>query len=104
MTDNESFKHFKLKCYEQLHLENRHYIPLGKNMPEHYNKLNFVLFKAWENGDIPEFGNEPILEEEVKQLDIFSQRQADILTDNQQEKGLGPLFDNIPSETKPDEQ
>ena len=52
-------------------LEQRHYIPLGKSCPDHYDRMRYIIFKAWKNGDIPEFGEEPIMEQEVRQLDLF---------------------------------
>ena len=104
MTDQEGFDHFKLKCHEALLLNQRHYIPLGKTPPEHYDRLLFVLFKAYQNGDIPEFKDEPVMDEEVKQLDMFMQKAvSDYLTGEKDDSPKGTLFDNIPSETKSDE-
>jgi hypothetical protein len=103
MTDQEGFKHFKLKCHEALLLYHRHYEPLGKTPPEHYDRLDFVLFKAYQNGDVPEFIDEPVMDQEVKQLDMFMQRAvSDYLSDEEAKFPEGTLFDNIASETKTD--
>jgi len=92
MTDNDSFNHFMKKCYEILHLHFRHYLPVGKPEPLLYREFFFELYKIYDSGVLEELSQEPILEEEVKQLDFLSaffSDQPDILTKN----GNGPLFD-----------
>jgi len=104
MTDQEGFDHFRLKCHEALLLWHRHYKPLGKTPPEHYDRLDYELFKIYQNGTLPEFIDEPVMDEEVKQLDMFMQRAvSDYMTGETDESPKGTLFDNIPSETKTDE-
>lgn len=97
MTEQDGFKHYLLKCHEALFLIHRHYIPMGKQWPEHYNKLMYSLFKTYENGDIPEFGEEPVMEQEVKQLDIFMhiQSESDEVAEKEPVPEVGTMFDNL---------
>ena len=103
MTDNEGFRHYWLKWFEAMFLEQRHYIPLGKSCPDHYDRMRYIIFKAWKNGDIPEFGVEPIMEQEVKQLDLFRFGQPDEVAVDQPPFPEGTLFVNDTPETKTDE-
>ncbi len=72
MTDNDRFYHFLKKYYEALHLMFRHYIPNGKPYPEHYSEVLLELYRIWDKGCLEELTQEPIIEEEVKQLDMFT--------------------------------
>ena len=73
MTSNEQYDHFLRKIYECLHLHYRHYLPLGKSEPLHYRNVFYELYRIYESGSLDELGKEPILEEEVKQLDMMAQ-------------------------------
>ena len=96
MTEQDAQRHYVRKWYEALFLIERHYIPMGKPWPEHYNAMLDIIIKALENGDIPEFGDEPILEKEVKQLDIFTHMQpTEAVSDNR-----GELFDSLTTITE----
>ena len=93
MTEQDARRHYVRKWHEALFLIERHYIPMGKPWPEHYNNMLYIIFKAFENGDIPEFGDEPILEQEVKQLDIFSHMSSDEVAEEKPNSQIGTMFD-----------
>ena len=82
MTENDSFHHFRKKFYEVLHLDFRHYIPQGKPRPSYYRDVDYQLFKIWDSGVLPELTKEPILDEEVKQLDMFTHTETDKTSDS----------------------
>jgi len=71
MTETERFDKFCKKIYEVLHLHYRHYLPQGKPEPVIYRPVFYELHKMYYNGALDELAKEPILEEEVKQLDLF---------------------------------
>ena len=72
MTDNELFEHFLKKVYEVLHLHYKHYMPQGKPEPILYRDVFYHLYKIYDSGVLEELSKEPILEAEVKQLDMLA--------------------------------
>ena len=72
MTDNESFDHFIKKVYEVLHLHLKHYMPVGKPEPLYYRDVLYEVYKIYDSGVLEELSKEPIMSEEVKQLDLLS--------------------------------
>lgn len=92
MTDQDSFEHFLKKVYEILHLHFRHYLPLGKPEPMHYRDALYQLYKIYDNGILEEISKEPILDEEVKQLDLLAGLFSEN-TDSVAEHFGGTLFD-----------
>ena len=82
MTDNEKTFHGAKKLYEVMHLTLKHYLPQGKPLPESYRDAWYEIFKIVDSGVLEEITNEPIIEEEVKQLDmlglLFKEMSADM--------------------------
>jgi len=72
MTDNESFDHFLRKMYEMLHLHFKHYMPVGKPEPLIYREAFYELYKIYDSGILEDLSKEPIIEEEVRQLDMIA--------------------------------
>jgi hypothetical protein len=98
MSDVKPFDHFMRKLYEVLHLHHRHYLPQGKPEPLYYREVFYELFKVYDKGVLEEMSQEPIIEEEVKQLDmltIFFQENSDIMAD----KGNGTDVDQEKEKT-----
>ena len=92
MTDNDRFDHFLKKFYEVLHLHFRHYLPLGKPEPIYYRDIFYELYKIYYSGVLEEMSKEPIVSEEVKQLDFLTElliEHADSVAEN----WSGTLFD-----------
>jgi len=81
MTDNERNWHLAKKLYEVQHLTFRHFIPLGKPFPDSYFEIWREIFKIIDSGVLDNFLQDPILEDEVKQLDIFTHLSPDTLAD-----------------------
>jgi len=79
--------------YEVLHLHFKHYMPVGKPEPLYYRDVFFELYRIYDSGILDELSREPILEEEVKQLDLLSEFFAE-QTANLSEDFGGTLFDN----------
>ena len=73
MTDIDRFEHFMKKIYETLHLHFKHYLPMGKPEPVQYRDVFYELYRIYDNGSLDFLSKEPIMEEEVKQLDMFEQ-------------------------------
>ena len=82
MTDSDRFNHFLKKCYEILHLHFKHFMPQGKPEPVHYRDFFYQIYKIYDSGVLEELCKEPIMEEEVRQLDILSILFPDIEADN----------------------
>jgi len=98
MNDHKQFDHFLKKCYEVLHLHFRHYLPLGKPEPLIYSDVLYELYKIYDSGSLEEMSKEPVIEEEVKQLDFLSalfEERATTMSVN----GDGTLFDQPKSKT-----
>ncbi len=95
MTDPEQFDHFKKKIFEKLFLHYRHFLPMGKPEPESYAELDFQLYKIYSSGVLEEMTAEPILEQEVKQLDIFNNIEPDKEADKEHNSPKGTMFDNL---------
>ena len=72
MNEVERFDHWLRKVYECLHLHYKHFLPIGKPEPMHYNEVFYELYKVYTTGRLEVLSREPIMEEEVKQLDILS--------------------------------
>lgn len=77
MKENERFDHFVKKVYECLHLHFRHYLPQGRSEPAIYRDVFYHLYKMYYSGCLEELSKEPILDDEVKQLDLFEQLLSD---------------------------
>jgi len=90
MSDIKRFDHFLKKVYEGLHLHFRHYMPLGKPEPIWYRELFYQIYKLYDSGILEEISKEPVIDEEVQQLDMFQQQIK--LTDSQN-KQLGTELD-----------
>lgn len=93
MTDPEQFDHFLRKIHEKLFLHFRHFLPMGKPEAESYTELFYQLYKIYDSGVLGDLGDEPILEQEVKQLDIFTHMETDKTSESQE----GTMFDNVNS-------
>lgn len=102
MTDPEQFDHFLRKIHERLFLHFRHFLPMGKPEHESYAELFYQLYKIYDSGVLEDLASEPILEKEVKQLDIFTHMEADSVktAENESPQPLGMMFDNVLPETK----
>ena len=81
MTDQEREFHICKKIYEVIHLTFRHYIPLGKPLPESYFEVWRQIHGLVDSGVFDYFVREPILEDEVRQLDIFTHVSPDVLAE-----------------------
>jgi len=71
MTENDKTLHGCKKLYEVMHLTFRHYLPQGKPLPETYRDAWYEIFKIIDSGILDNITEEPIIEEEVKQLDMI---------------------------------
>ena len=81
MNENERIDHFMKKFYEVLHLHFRHYLPNGKPEPPHYRDVLYEVYKIYFNGNLEELSQEPLMEEEVKQLDMLTLLFSDKTTE-----------------------
>ena len=95
MKEAEAYQHFEKKLYERLHLKYRHFIPLGKPLPESYRDMSFQLFKIFDSGVLEDMTQEPILEDEVKQLDMLTM----FFSANASDNGDGTDVDNTSEKT-----
>ena len=79
MTDNERDFHQVKKLYEHLHLTLRHFLPLGKPLPDSYRDTWEAVYSLVDSGALDHLAKEPIDDEVVRQLDIFTHVSPDEL-------------------------
>ena len=77
MTDEEKDYHVVLKIYEFMHLTLKHYLPLGKPLPDAYRDYWYSLYTVIDSGAFDSFVNDPLETEQVKQLDMFLHMKTD---------------------------